>query len=717
VEILQGLRREEDSDLSVEISFDEQLAIANITLANWPQALVEHIGRYFDIQADIVNLDYSHLSVDKPSVGNLWGFTEREQFVWDLRIAETNGSIALTLVILGHRSTGIKGSSSILRQEAYGSAVEAFRKDVLEVDSRALREIIVEETKPSEEWLTWLLDTDSTTRGRFLNDHEIMQALVFNSIGDDWISALQLVAPGRGQTNWAFESLVKKHWKQVRDYLEAYFGSDSNYPVRDVPGLIYLLFENSPTVQASRWACEQVLERASLPVFPRLIQRCSTIRSDDVRILFQRWHGFSNPAKTKDFRDCVAKAYTTLASSSAGHMPSDLTLAAIWHLFEGPVRSDQQHVVVSLRELPSEVWGRDALWNELGLAAREAWRQDLLEQVRGNSELAQGLLAFVCLWLPQIAFAEVEPVLLRLMDESAHLAFALQLSRSGPRQVQLRAKGLVRSRQGALDLDGLEIPREGALALANARSQTWLGDSTVERFIHGAVSKIEEEFCRDYAETWGEEEEALTRHLLNLTKSAVGNATDQLRHLSATTRIGYPSLSMKYRQPTKREEGAITSAGAALGADVLFLTRVVDEGRTVIQRATLVQVKKRIGTSSGKSFGKTIAIDLRQCQDLLTQSEHSYYLFATPPSPQPTLWVTPARLVGNLTQMHTSKTSVLAAPVRDASCSYADFFLHYLVGLWAGDEDEDVIAIAKGNAQAGKAPRHIVEIEVRRQAD
>ncbi|PYD20054.1 hypothetical protein DND67_31365, partial [Pseudomonas syringae pv. pisi] len=133
-----------------------------------------------------------------------------------------------------------------------------------------------------------------------------------------------------------------------------------------------------------------------------------------------------------------------------------------------------------LRELPSEVWGRDALWNELGLAAREAWRQDLLEQVRGNSELAQGLLAFVCLWLPQIAFAEVEPVLLRLMDESAHLAFALQLSRSGPRQVQLRAKGLVRSRQGALDLDGLEIPREGALALANARSQTWLGDSTVE---------------------------------------------------------------------------------------------------------------------------------------------------------------------------------------------------------------------------------------------
>ena len=89
----------------------------------------------------------------------------------------------------------------------------------------------------------------------------------------------------------------------------------------------------------------------------------------------------------------------------------------------------------------------------------------------------------------------------------------------------------------------------------------------------------------------------------------------------------------------------------------------------------------------------------------------------TPVSARPTLWVAPARLVRNLTQLHTSKTSVLAATVRDASCSYADFFLNYLVGLWAGDEQEGIVAVANGDPRLGRTPRHIVDIEVRRQSE
>jgi len=217
--------------------------------------------------------------------------------------------------------------------------------------------------------------------------------------------------------------------------------------------------------------------------------------------------------------------------------------------------------------------------------------------------------------------------------------------------------------------------------------------------------------------TWGEDEEAHTARLLALTQEAVGNASRQLRQLSVTTRAPYPSLSVKVRQPSKREEGACTPAGAPLGADVLFLTRIVDEGKTVIERATLVQVKKRSGTGSGRGFSSTIGVDLQQCEDMLQQSEHAYYLFATPASPRPTLWVTPARLVRNLTQLHTSKASVVAIQARDASCSYADFFLHNLVGLWAGDEDEGVLAIANGDPRRGRTPRHIIDIEVRRQSE
>lgn len=334
-----------------------------------------------------------------------------------------------------------------------------------------------------------------------------------------------------------------------------------------------------------------------------------------------------------------------------------------------------------------------------------------------ESELAQGLLNFACLWLEQTAFAEVEPVLLRLMDDEDHLAFANGLVDIPVRQLQLRSKGLVRSKQGALDLEGPVGRGEGDTALPSVGAQTWLSDPSVERVIHRALSQMEEKFCREYSVTWGEDEEGHTARLLTLTTEAIENASKQLHQLSVTTRATYPSLTVKVRQPGKKEEGANTSAGAPLGADVLFLSRIVDKGKTVIQRATLVQVKKRKGTGSVGGFSSTVGIELKQCEDILKQSEHAYYLFMTPASAHPVLWVAPARLVRNLTQLHTSKTTVLAMQVRDASCSYADFFLHELVGLWAGDEHKDIIAIANGDSRLGRMPRHIVDIEVRRQSD
>ncbi|KII32984.1 hypothetical protein NL64_10260 [Pseudomonas fluorescens] len=701
--------------MSVKISFDNELAVACIPLADWAPPLVEHLGRYFEVREGILRLDYAHLSAENTSVTSNWlrmSLTDCENFVFEFKYAARQGPIALTLAILGHGSTGIKGSSSILDENAYESAEEAFRKDVLQGDSWALRETIMAAIAPREIWVSWLLDADSSDRSRFLDDQEIMAALVTSTSKDDCIDSLQLVAPRHGRNSWAFEQLVEQHWQHVRDYLETHVGSSGS----EVPNLVFSLFANSSTVQTSRWACEQVLERADPTVFPQLVQHCHTIVADDVRNLFQRWHTRPKTEKKDNFKECVAKACSTLISLLADTMPSDLALAVVWHGFGDSARSGQQSVAAGLRELPSGAWDREAVWSQLGPAAREAWRQDLFDQVREEPELAQGLLDFACLWLEQTAFAEVEPVLLRLMDDEDHLAFANRLASVGPRQKQLRAKGLVRSGQGALDLEAPVGQGEDAYVLPSVGAQTWLGDPSVERLIHRALSQIEEEFCREFLATWGEDEEAHTARLLALTKGAIDNASRQLHQLSATTRGTYPSLSVKVRQPSKREEGASTPAGAPLGADVLFLTRIVDEGKTVIQRATLVQVKKRSGTVSGKGFSSTIGIDLKQCEDMLTQSEHAYYLFATPASARRTLWVAPARLVRNLTQLHTSKASVVATQVRDASCSYADFFLHDLVGLWAGDEDEGIVAVANGNPRLGRTPRHIVEIEVRRQS-
>ncbi len=704
--------------LGANISFDNEFSVASIPLAKWAPPLVEQIGRYFDVREGILRLNYAHLSDDSSSACVDWPWqsqTYREKFEIKFKYAAIQGPIALTFAILGHGSTGIKGSSSILDENAYSSAENTFRSDVLRCKS--LREVILAKIAPSEIWVSWLLDPHSSGGSLLLEDREIMAALVASTSTDNCIDGLQLVAPHKDQNNWAFEQLVKQYWQQVHDYLETHVGMSSGYSGSKVPDLVFSLFANSPTVQASRWACEQILELVNSAVFPRLIQHCRAIVPDDVRILFLRWHSLAKTGKKDDFKESVAIACSTLAKWLAETMPSDLALAAAWHEFADPVQYGQQSVAASLRELPSGEWGREALWSQLGPSAREAWRQDLFDQVSGEPELAQGLLDFACLWLVQTAFAEVEPVLMLLMDDEDHLVFASGLASSGSRQVQLRAKGLVRSKYGALDLERPAGEGEDTSALPSVGAQTWLGDPSVERVIHRALSQIEEEFCREYPAIWGEDEEAHTARLLALTQEAVGNASRQLSQLSATTRAKYPSLSVKVRQPSKREEGAKTPAGAPLAADVLFLTRIVDEGNTVIQRATLIQVKKRSGTRSGTGFSKTINIDLRQCEDMLIQSEHAYYLFATPASPRPTLWVAPARLVRNLTQMHTSKASVVAIQVRDASCSYADFFLHYLVGLWAGDEHEGVVAVANGNPQLGRTPRHIVDIEIRRQSD
>ncbi|MGJ7573614.1 hypothetical protein ACSFBX_24020 [Variovorax sp. RB2P76] len=706
--------------MSVEISFDNELAVASILLTDWAPPLVEHLGRYFDVREGMLRLDYAHLSADKISVAPRWFWNsenDREHFVFEFKAAALQGPMALTVAILGHGSTGVENSSSILDQDAYRSAKAAFRKDVLEGDSQALREIIMAEIEPRAIWVRWLLDRSSYERTKFLGDQEIMAALVASTSQADCIYGLDLVKPYRGESNWAFEQLVQQHWRCVLDYLKAHVGEEPGYSGRDVPELVFALFENSETVQASREACLEVLGRAHHAIFPRLIQHCRAIVADDVRSLFLQWHIRPTTKKNDDFKECVAKAWSTLAALLADTMPSDLALAAAWHECGAPTLAGQQSVAASLSELPSGAWDREALWSQLGPAAREAWRQDLFDQVRGEPELAQGLLDFACLWPEQTAFAEVEPVLLRLMDDEDHLAFANRLASAGPRQVQLRAKGLVRISQGALDLEGPVGHGEDAAALPSVGAKTWLGDPSVERVIHTALRQTEEEFCREYSATWGEDEEAHTARLLALTQEAVSNASRQLRQLSATTRAKYPSLSVKVRQPSKREEGTSTPAGAPLGADVLFLTRIVDEGKTVIQRATLVQVKKRRGTGSGSGFSSTIGIDLQQCEDMLKQSEHAYYLFATPAAPRPMLWVAPARLVRNLTQLHTSKASVVAMQVRDASCSYADFFLHDLVGLWAGDEHEGVVAVANGNPRLGRTPRHIVDIEVRRQSD
>jgi len=180
--------------LSVNISFDNELAVASILLVDWAPPLVEHLGRYFDVRDGILRLNYAHLSAERTCdwTDGLWvSPAYRERVVSELEEVAREGAIALTLKLLGHGCTWVKDSSSILDQDAYLSAEQVFSTDVLQGDSPALREAVLAEIAPRAIWVSWLLD--SHNRHRFLDDREIMAALVTSTSKGDCIHCLQLV--------------------------------------------------------------------------------------------------------------------------------------------------------------------------------------------------------------------------------------------------------------------------------------------------------------------------------------------------------------------------------------------------------------------------------------------------------------------------------------------------------------------------------------------
>lgn len=700
----------------MEISFDKESAVASIFMRGWAPALVKLLSRYFDVVDSVLTLDYSHLSSEGTGQTRAWTMhraSDREHLEAELQTAAGLGPIATTIKMLGLHDDGVNGSASIKDPEAYLSADEAFKTEVLGDKCPALRDAILAEIEPGPIWVNWLLHRYSSHRSRYLGDEQMMHALVSRTPPEQCLQSLWLVHPHSMVGSWAFDELIERHTELVYDFLREHIDEPLAYGRSEALESVLSLFEKSQKVQASREACELVLERAHRSSFPRLIQHCHAIREEDVAKLFWRWFERPKEEKEDEFSECVTAAFETLSKNSKNGVPSSLLFAAAWHGFTDLHETGRAEVFASLRLLPTSGYDRNSKWEQLNPSAREAWREALFDALISDSELAQGLMDFACLWLDQVAFAEVEPVLLRLMEEPNHFQFAAELAGRGPLMMRLRAKGLTRSSQGALDLRGTSLKDEATIPSVGAK--TWLGDPSVERIIHTEISGVEAEFCNHFSQHWGEDEEVHTGRLIEWTARAIESANTRLKQHSSTTRGAYPSLNVRVRQPGKREEGERTAAGASLGADVLFLTRVVDKGTAVVERATLVQVKKRGGTQIEGSFSSTVPFDSQQCANMLKQTEYSYYLIITPPSARAALWVLPARLVGNLSQMHTSRSSVPVQQARDASCSFADFFLYGLIGLWAGDERGGIVAIADGDPGRGRRPRLIVEIEIRRQ--
>ena len=703
--------------LSNLIAFVSGKMAVDIDIGDWPGTLVRELNRYFITESALISVDYSALSNEweyRPRIGV---GSDREDFIDGIKQAARIGRLELFIFIVSrYRKGGVSFSPE--RPESRPDSIDwDHLEKFYRSHTRVLRDAMVEEIAPDSSWLPWLLRESS--RQAILGDTEMMSTLI-GRVADEqgFATVFSLLQPKHGEDRSALGNLASLHWDHARALIEANIGRKQSYESSDPIHQVVSLFCYAPIVQESRWACEQVLTHAHRSMFPDLVRECRQISIDDVRELLVRLQA-SEEKEAADFKPSVSSAFLALGKYADSALPSDLALASLWNDLEfadeAPASRQQHEIVARLRELPSQAWRHDALWDELGPEARAAWRDDLFELVAGNPELSRCLIWFACLWLDQIAFVEVEPVLAKLIADGDDLAFVRALAAREPRRVKLRALGLTKTTLGSPLWES--APFGAATELAAVGATTWIGDPSVERIILQRLMRAEEQFTAEYLDEWGADEEVLTARLLASTETAAREIMDQLRQLSQATRGRFPALSVNVRQPGKAEEGTVTKAGAPLAADILFLTRIMDKGKLLAERATLVQVKKRRAGASGARFGSTVAIDLQQCRDLLTQTEHAFYLVLTPPAPEARLWVAPARLVGNLAQMHESRSSISASQLRDSSSSFAAFFLRHLIGLWSGDEREDIVASAKGDARRGRVARHVVEVVVTRQQD
>jgi hypothetical protein len=706
------------------LTIDMERKVVSITVADWPWSLKNFLKSYFKTDQtakdwDVLEIDFSHLSTKLPESDG-WRTKNRPEQKWfleEITKAAGRGALELVIAIFGDLEDKIRPSSSVSVDENRGYPRSQLIDAIFEARMTHLTPMMIEEGSLSSTWLPWVLSSKET-RQKFLQQDDVTDA-VFARVDDanGFWNALRLLQPGWQEDGAAFAKAADLHWAYVEALLSDHIADAESTRGEASIHLVASLFRHSKLVRASRWACELALARAHPTMLPVLISCCDRLEPNDARALLLSLRDADRD--TLKEREAAARAACgTLSRVSEEPLPTDVVLAGLWNgaVFGGDAlpTTPQSQIFERLRELPVGEYRDRDFWDQLGAEQRETWRTDLLEAVAGHDELKHGLIDFSCRWLDQVAFIEIEPVLIKLVDSEGDLATVRHLADRGPRLVELRAKGLVRQRLGIWAQASVEAIDS---SLPDIDAKTWLGDPATEKVIHQLFARFEAGFCADYVDDWGADEEVLTARLLTGAEAAAREATSSLRALAGTTKGRFPSLTVHVRQPGKAEEGTPTAAGAPLGADILFITRVLDRMKPVVERATLVQVKKRRGKAGSKGFEGRIAFDRQQCADLLTQTEHAFYLFLTPPAPAPRLWVAPARLVRNLTELHDSRASVAAVQARDASCSFADFFLYQLVGLWAGDESQALIEIAQGDASRGRRARHVVEIQIQRGGD
>jgi hypothetical protein len=359
-----------------------------------------------------------------------------------------------------------------------------------------------------------------------------------------------------------------------------------------------------------------------------------------------------------------------------------------------------------LQDLPTPRYGDNSPWHEFGPDERAVWRAEVVGAAAYNDAQRHGLIEHL-LWQTRSdrnahgLYSEVELIVLALGTTDGDAGFIANLRGHVSRLVSVRAAALLSLMEGRTDSSPIS-PREDGITVAAASqvlamaggtelpARTWMQDRTVERAIFTAVQRVEQAFTTEYVRTWGLEEEMHLATLLAELQTAFKNTNGVLDALAFHGIASAPAISFTFRQITKHEEGARGIGTDRFSVDVVFLIRVTDSGKEITKRATFIQCKKLSANKAG-IWHPSFEIDRLQCDDLIKQTEASFYMFLTPPFASNEVWMLPARLVRDMVNLHGprakgSRRRLPRAPTYFASRSLAHWVTYDLLGLWIGDE-------------------------------
>lgn len=239
---------------------------------------------------------------------------------------------------------------------------------------------------------------------------------------------------------------------------------------------------------------------------------------------------------------------------------------------------------------------------------------------------------------------------------------------------------------------------------------TWLRDETVEKVIHDAFNKADEEFSEFFVNQMGKAEEGLTERLVLKMEERFEPVQASVDTWSQNLADGKIEINFSYRdtQPQEKE----------WHCDIAFLLKCSIAEEFEKQHAALIQCKK-MNYDSNWRFQKTWTIDIEQCQNLIEKSKSSYYfLFGPNELPSIRTLVVPAntiRAIISATATSSQKTKNISyEQLRSNSRSLADFLLYDFIGCWVGDEDASLIELASGGGNIRPSARFLVTVSISR---